>query len=181
MGLLEGKPEHEGEFRLDRYLVPILRKDEIEQYAEEIWAERCPEAANDQKLRRPYALAERMGLSVLRVPLYRRSDTRGILFFRGDTVLIHPEWPPGQKDDPPPAELQVDPNTIVINTRTDGGLWADLDIYHECIHYEWHYLFYRLQDMQNNDLKQLKKVRRVVVRDKGSEDPTAFKIGRAHV
>ena len=58
IGLLEGKPDHEGNWKLDKYLVPILRRDEIDEYAEEIWAERYPDAAKDQKLRRPHALTD---------------------------------------------------------------------------------------------------------------------------
>ena len=147
IGLLEGKPEHEGEWKLDKYLVPILRRDEIDEYAEEIWAEHCPDAAKDQKLRRPRTLTDKLHLSVISLPLHNRGDTRSIIFFQESTVLIQPDRAPGEHDDPPPVEEHVPANTIVINTHNDGGMGNDLDIYHECIHYEWHYLFYRLQDM----------------------------------
>ena len=174
IGLLESKPEHEGEWKLDKYLVPILRRDEIDEYAEEIWAERCPDAAKDQKLRRPHALTDKMHLSVISLPLHKRGDTKSIIFFHEGTVLIQPDRAPGEHNDPPPVEEHVPANTIVINTHTEGGMGNDLDIYHECIHYEWHYLFYRLQDMHNNDLKQLKKVRRSAIKDKDTADPTYF-------
>ena len=174
IGLLESKPEHEGEWKLDKYLVPILRRDEIDEYAEEIWAERCPDAAKDQKLRRPHALTEKMHLSVISLPLHKRGDTKSIIFFHEGTVMIQPDRAPGEHNDPPPVEEHVPANTIVINTHTEGGMGNDLDIYHECIHYEWHYLFYRLQDMHNNDLKQLKKVRRSAIKDKDTADPTYF-------
>ena len=78
------------------------------------------------------------------------------------------------REDPSPVNEHIPANTIVINTHTDGALNCDLDIYHECIHYEWHYLFYRLQDMHNNDLKQLKMIRRSAVKDKGTTDPISF-------
>ena len=173
-GLLEDMPEHDGAWKLDKYLVPILRQDEIDEYAEEIWFARYPEAAKDQKLRRPLALIEKMNLSVISLPLYKRSDTRCILFFREGTILIQPDRAPGEHDAPPPFEEHVPANTIVVNTHAEGGLGNDLDLYHECIHYEWHYLFYRLQDMHNNDMQQLKKVCRSSIKNKDTADPTYF-------
>lgn len=115
-----------------------------------------------------------MHLSVISLPLHKRGDTKSIIFFHEGTVLIQPDRAPGEHNDPPPVEEHVPANTIVINTHTEGGMGNDLDIYHECIHYEWHYLFYRLQDMHNNDLKQLKKVRRSAIKDKDTADPTYF-------
>ena len=106
-----------------------------------------------------------MHLSVISLPLHKRGDTKSIIFFHEGTVLIQPDRAPGEHNDPPPVEEHVPANTIVINTHTEGGMGNDLDIYHECIHYEWHYLFYRLQDMHNNDLKQLKKVRRSAIKE----------------
>ncbi len=173
-GLLENKPEHEGEWKLDKYLVPVLRRDEIDEYAEELWADICPDAAKDQKLRRPHTLTEKLHLSVVKLPLYKRGDTRSIIFFREGTVMVRTDRMPGDHDEPPPIEQHIPANTIVINSHSDSGMSNDLDIYHECIHYEWHYLFYRLQDMHNNDLKQLKKVRRSAIKDKNAADPTYF-------
>ena len=36
-----------------------------------------------------------------------------------------------------------------------------MDVYHECIHFDWHFMFYRLQDMHSNDIRQLKMIRKV--------------------
>lgn len=160
IGLLESKPEHEGEWKLDKYLVPILRRDEIDEYAEEIWAERCPDAAKDQKLRRPHALTEKMHLSVISLPLHKRGDTKSIIFFHEGTVLIQPDRAPGEHNDPPPVEEHVPANTIVINTHTEGGMGNDLDIYHECIHYEWHYLHHRRTESGHTVWRDLRRRQR---------------------
>lgn len=173
-GLLENKPDHDGEWKLDKYLVPVLRRDEIDQYAEDIWARHFPEAANDPKLRKPRDLAEKLHLAVTNVPLYKRGDTRSIIFFHDATVMAQENREPGEHEDPPPHEVQVKANTIVLNTHSEGGYGFELDIYHECIHYEWHYLFYRLQDMHNNDLKQLKMVKRSAIKDKDTSNPVHF-------
>ena len=53
---------------LDDYLVPFLRKDEIEAGAEALMEKYYPEALGDLKTRKAYFLAERMGLSVMTLP-----------------------------------------------------------------------------------------------------------------
>lgn len=173
IGLLEEMPDHEGAVKLDKYLVPILRRDEIDQYAEDIWANHYPEAVNNPKLRRPRDLAERLHLSVVTVPLYKQGNTRSIVFFHDAGVMVLDNSEPGEHKDSYHEE-PIKANTIVLNSRTDGSYSYDLDIYHECIHYEWHYLFYRLQDMHNNDVKQLRMVRRSAVKDKDPANPVRF-------
>lgn len=80
----------------------------------------------------------------------------------------------GADDDLPPKCVRVPENTIVVNTNTEKSMSSELDIFHECIHYDWHYMFYRLQDMHNNDISQLKTMR--IVREKGkyTENPLAW-------
>ena len=53
IGKLSDKPEHEENWKLDKYLVPVLRRDEIDKYSEAMWEDYLPEAAKDGKLRRP--------------------------------------------------------------------------------------------------------------------------------
>ena len=53
-----------------------------------------------------------------------------------------------------------------------GGIIAEG--IHECIHFEWHYMLLRLQNMHNNDIHQLKKVRRATIKDQDAADPTEF-------
>ena len=174
LGLLEERPEHDGAWKLDKHLVPVLRRDEIDQYAENIWAEHYPEAAKDPKLRVPHDLAEKLHLSVISLPLYGRGDTRSVLFFRDETVKVTVDRKPGEQEPTPPREEKVKTKTIVLNTNTAGCLGYELDIYHECIHHEWHYLFYRLQEMHNNDVKQLKMVRASLNKGKDPSNPVQF-------
>ena len=51
-------------WKLDKYLVPVLRRDEVDRYSEAIWTEYLPEAAKDGTKRRSGALAEKMGVKV---------------------------------------------------------------------------------------------------------------------
>lgn len=79
-GYLQDKPERDM-WMLSSYLVPILRKDEVEQGAEELLLRYCPRALEDMKEHDAYLLAARMGLQVERYPLYRKKGTLSMLFF----------------------------------------------------------------------------------------------------
>ena len=174
IGRLSDKPEHEECWKLDKYLVPVLRRDEIDRYTEEVWEERYPEAAGDGKLRNPRELASRMKLGIMELPLYRQKSIKGMIFFRESKVMTQQDRLPGAHEDPPPQEVKVPAMTVVLNSHADSSFDFDLDIYHECIHYDWHYLFYRLQDMHNNDVKQLRMVKRTVLKDQDLANPVEF-------
>ena len=102
IGLMDNKPLHDEAWKLDKYLVPILRRDEIDENAEELWALRYPEALKDPSLRTPHNLAEKLHLSIIQKRLYQRRDTRSILFFHEGTVLVQDDWDIGHHEPPPP-------------------------------------------------------------------------------
>ena len=140
----EDRPERS--FRkLDRFLVPILREDEIESSAEELW-ENCLPEIRDPKDRTARMLAEALGLTVRELRLHGQNHVRSILFFREGSVSVQEESRPGEEVFPLPVNVRIEAGTILLNTaaRTED---ANLDILHECIHYEWHLLFYRLQKL----------------------------------
>lgn len=174
MGRLEEKQEHEECWKLDKYLVPVLRRDEIDKYSEAMWEQYYPAAAKDQRLRNPRELAKKMGLSIINIRLYKRNHIKGIIFFRESTVLMQPERLPGEREEVPPQEITIPAMTIVLNSHADSTYDYGLDTYHECIHSDLHYLFYRLQDMHNNDTKELKLVKKTAVNDRDYSNPIEF-------
>ena len=133
--------------KLDRFLVPVLREDEIESAAEELWEAFLPEI-RDPKQRTARMLAEKMGLSVRELRLHGRNHIRSTLFFREGTVSVQEEMLPGEDVFPLPVNRVIEAGTILLNTaaRTED---RNLDILHECIHYDWHLLFYRLQKLMS--------------------------------
>ncbi|MBQ8617529.1 MAG: helix-turn-helix transcriptional regulator, partial [Clostridia bacterium] len=161
-GFLQDKPERDM-WMLSSYLVPILRKDEVEQGAEELLLRYCPKALESSRERDAYLLADRMGLKVERYPLYRKNGTLSILFFCEGEVTAEKQDDEGRNLDVP-YTVSVPAGTIVINTNVVHKDCCQLEIYHECIHYDWHYMFFRLQDMHNSDVNTL-KTKRVVVQD----------------
>ena len=172
--LLEDKQDFGDCWKLDKYLVPILRRDEIDNYSEKIWEAYDPAAAKDGKLRNAKDLAKKMGLSLAFHRLYKQSNTKAMILFHDACIQIQPEQPSGERELPPPQEVPVKANTIILNTNSQHLYDQALTIYHECIHFEWHYMFYRLQNMHNNDIHQLKKVRRATIKGQDAADPTEF-------
>lgn len=162
-GLLSLLPERPYR-RLDSYLIPILRKDEIESGSEELLLKYCPKALEDVSEHSPFVLAQRMGLKVERLPLYKKARTLSMLFFCPGTVTVQQE-PAEQDDEPPkPYEVTIPGDTILINTRAVHKDYCQLEIFHECVHYDWHFMFYRLQHMHNNDINAL-RTKRIVITD----------------
>ena len=141
-------------WKLDRFLVPILRDDEIETGAERLWEGLLPEA-KEPKDRSARLLAEKLGLTVIEKRLHCQNRTRSILFFRAGTVSVQEEKLPGDNCFPLPVTFPVPAGTILLNTAARSES-RDLDILHECIHYEWHLLFYRLQKLMSTNPAEIR-------------------------
>lgn len=144
----EDKPERSF-WKLDRYLVPVIRDDEIETGADRLW-ETCLPDLKDPKERKARLLAESLGLKVVKARLHARNRTRASLFFQAGTVTVQEEKKAGDDLFPSPVPLQVSAGTILLNDAAHTES-EDLDILHECIHYDWHLLFYRLQRLASTD------------------------------
>lgn len=168
-GYLQDKPERDM-WMLSSYLVPILRKDEVEQGAEELLLLHCPKALEDMKEHDAYLLAARMGLQVARYPLYKKKGTLSMLFFCDGEIMAEKQDEEGCGLDIP-CSVSIPAGTIVINTDAVHKDCCQLEIYHECIHYDWHYMFFRLQDMHNSDVNLLKTKRIVVQNDRVPANP----------
>ena len=154
VGLPDACPEREL-WKLDRFLVPILRHDEIEDGADRLWKEKLP-LAKDLKQRDGAALAAAMGLNVVRLRLCGKKGVRCILFFDDGCVPVAEEQPRGCPAPLPPRIVRVQAGTIVVNSAVLPGHDVSEHIFHECAHYEWHLLFFRLQRMASSDVSSMK-------------------------
>lgn len=168
-GLLVDKPPRDY-WMLSNYLVPLLRKDEVEKGAEELLLRYCPDALTNQEERNAYILASRMGLAVERLSLYKQKGTLSMLFFSDSIVQVADEDENGNPSDFP-REVMIPAGTILINTDAVHKDYCQLEIYHECIHYDWHFMFFRLQDMHNSDIRALRTRRIVITSDKAPTNP----------
>lgn len=153
---------YEGEapdgWMLTDYLIPILRKDEIEEGAEALLRRFYPDALVEPEKKSAFVLAEQMGLQIMELPLHKRNRTRSILFFCEGEVSTKGKNEP---EEIRPKVVRVPGNTIVLNTNAARREQCQMDVYHECIHYDWHFMFYCLQEMHSNDVHQLRKKKKV--------------------
>lgn len=140
--------------RLDDHLVPILNRDETEADAEQLWETLLPGAVTPAE-RTAEALASALGLSVRSLRLAGEAGTKAALFFRDGQVLVQPDKERGAEGVPPPVPVPVAAGTIVLNTAVRHPEGASLDVLHECVHYEWHLLFYRLQRLASTRAEEI--------------------------
>ena len=166
--LVPGTPSRNGFIMLSPFLIPYYRNPDIERQANELWRRYLPEALQDPAKRDAAELADRMGLKVIRLPLYNRKDTGSILFFREDVLVVRDINAPLNT---PPDLVRIGADTIVINTNTTWHNYPQYDTFHECIHYEEHYLFYRLQGLPCNDTLKIKRRRVPVSKEPADQAP----------
>lgn len=155
---------------LSSYLVPIFTNKQMDAEAEAIWAIYLPEALHDHGKRSAVALANKMGLSIEYHPVYKHKNTSSILFFEEGELI---EWDEHAENasETEPKTVTIPAKTIVINTNAVQRQYSGFNIYHECVHYEEHYLFYRLQKMGNNDPETIKTQKIKVTKDVKINDP----------
>ena len=168
---------HRGEkpgVRLDDYLVPVFGWEDVEKEAEQIIFQIAPEGLQDPQWLHPGLFAERLGLRLLHLPLYRRPRTASILFFGPGEALTASEE---DGDKAPPVPVQVEANTIVINSRCIGKERGA--VFHECFHFMEHRLFFHLQRLRGSDVARLGQWKPVAL-EKNGRSPIEWIEWRAH-
>ena len=130
---------------LDECLIPVIPKSEMEREAERILEKHgMGTFVTDTGRVEGRELARRMGLTVVPVRLSKASRIRGELYLHDTYVRVYQE-------DGMPDYIEVKAGTILydpIACRTAERI--EETIIHECIHYELHWLFYRLQREYND-------------------------------
>ena len=160
--------------KLDEYLVPVYKWDDIEEESENIIFHTISEGLSDAKWLQPGLLAERLGLNIVYLPLYKRPRTASILFFGPGEVLTAAD----SEEKLEPIPVKVNGNTIVLNTRKPG---QERDaIFHECFHYVEHRLFFQLQQLHNTDISYMAKWKPVELK-KDERSPIEWIEWQAHI
>lgn len=168
---------HRGEkpgVRLDDYLVPVFGWEDVEKEAEQIIFQVAPEGLQDPQWLHPGLFAERLGLRLLHLPPYRRPRTASILFFGPGEALTASEE---DGDKAPPVPVQVEANTIVINSRCIGKERGA--VFHECFHFMEHRLFFHLQRLHCSDVARLGQWKPVAL-EKNGRSPIEWIEWQAH-
>ena len=166
IGPISELPEQNATIRLSPFMVPYMYGYELDRECENILEDYLPGSITDPKKRDAEKLAERYGLSILYLPVHDEFENGSILFFAAGKLAVKEE-DRGRKymrkedreredKENPPKEVYIPANTILVNTNVIKKEYAAFSIFHECIHYEFHYLFFRLQQMYSNDFRKVK-------------------------
>lgn len=130
---------------LDECLIPVIPKSEMEHEAVRILEKNAMGAFVTETGRvEGRRLAKHMGLSVLPARLSKASRIRGELYLHDTFVRVY-------REDGTPDYIEVKAGTILydpVACRTAERI--EETIIHECIHYELHWLFYKLQREYND-------------------------------
>ena len=154
--LLDECPEREGWTKLSKYLVPIFSYDDMELQVQNMLKAYLGEiAVTAYQPRAAWKLAKAMELQISSAPLFKNRRTEAILFFQEG--IARAERQVG--DETVMEEMVIPAKTILLNSNAKSFQRADSDgreIFHECIHYEWHTMFFTLQALHSADLRLLK-------------------------
>ena len=161
-------PEYDrkGMLQLSPFLIPYFSPRELDSECEAILREFMPEALTDPKLRNAAKLAEAMGLQIFHYPIHEHKSVDSIIFLIDDTILVDDKNVFAE-----PKTVSVQANSIVINLNNIKRDYSAFNIFHEIMHFYEHYLFFRLQEMHNNDITQLKTQTIEVAADDKVENP----------
>ena len=166
---------------LSKYLLPVKKNKKVDQIAEEMWEEYCKEALFDPGMRNAEMLAEKMGLNIIHCPVYEHRGVDSIVFFKEDVLSLGLDRTEKTSDGkkrrkktkkPKPETIPAD--TIVINSNKICRDYSAFNIYHECYHFKNHYMFYRLQELASNDLRQVPMKEILVKKGEVVKDPVYF-------
>lgn len=143
--------------KLSKHLVPVLSYDEMEvmvmdmlrlYVGEHAVREFQPDGANQ--------LAAAMGLSIMHISLYGNRHTSAILYLKdGIARSVTSRGIDAGTEREDYKEVCVPAKTIVVNDNVVHQGDTEKSIYHECCHYEWHSMFYELQELHTADLRLL--------------------------
>lgn len=146
-------PEHNLP-KLTKYLVPVLTYDEMEGLVMDMLRKYLGEEAKlTDRETGSRQLAEAMGLRVMNVSLHKSKGVAAVLYLKEGTARVI-RADAREEDDF--EDITVPEKTILLNDDRQYPGDPDGDIYHECGHYEWHSMFYELQELHASDLRLLK-------------------------
>ena len=144
--------------KLDKYLIPIVNNEEIEDAGEAMWMKYDKSVFVHPEAKNPWNLMERMKLNLLQHRFFKAPKVHSSLFFDDGELLIQkydPASPAGHK--PASGTVQIPANTVVLNTSVTTYDERMADMYHECYHAENHAMFFRLQKMIQTDTSKVKR------------------------
>ena len=125
----------------DRWLLPLLRREDYPRMAERMLRAYYPEALRGTRPVNAFTLARRMGLRVYRARLEPGSRVQGRVFFAPAAVSVRD--PDGHL-----TETAVEAGTVLLNRDLCPDRETEAaTLVHECVHYCLDRHFFRLQQL----------------------------------
>ena len=142
---------------MSKYLVPVLSYDEMEFMVHEMLTKYLGQnAVKTYQEDGASRLAAAMGLQIMHLSLHKNHYTSAVLFLKQGTLeVVDVDLLDSVPDDEAFREITIPAKTIVLNDNAFPSSDVEQDIYHECGHYEWHSMFFELQELHSADLRQL--------------------------
>lgn len=138
--------------RLSDSLVPIMRKEDLENVADDFLKKYYPEARLQPMWVDPIKLAERMGLTVICHPISEDGTVFGQIYFRdAEATLYDEKMGKNMRQTAHPGTVIVDPN---VAFQRNLGAYNNT-IVHECIHWAYHKKTFTLEQLFNEDASRL--------------------------
>lgn len=122
-------------------LVPYIKKEEMDEYAENLLKKHYPEVLND-KILSPYDFAEKLGLKIEKIN-FNDSKCMGAIHF--DDVYVK------TKDG---KSKRFPPNTIFVSRKFNEKR-TNFTIMHECVHYLLHIKCFFMERLYNKDARHI--------------------------
>lgn len=139
--------------RLSDSLVPVMRKEDLEQVADEFLNKYYPEARLQPMWIDPVKLAERMGLTVICHTISSEGTVFGQIYFReAEATLYDEKTEQTIKQKVSPGTIIVDPN---VAFQRNLGAYNNT-IVHECVHWEYHKKAFALEQLFNEDASRIR-------------------------
>ena len=160
-----------GLIKLESYLIPVMTNKQLDEFGEEMWMMYDKDAYYNRGLRSPAKLANLMGLNVLNLPVHDSKGLKSTMFFKESRIYVKSK---DEDDDSEPRPFIVPANTIVVNTNVILSDYSEFYIYHECIHYELHYLFFASQDAYYSSISDFPTKTKIVREYEEVKDPIHF-------
>lgn len=138
--------------QLSDYLVPIIRKEELDAVATSFLQQYYPEALAVPTSIDIDVLTERMGLTVRQEHLTKNSSLFGQVFFAESIVSCYDRQAGKYKQVPvEQGTILVDPNVFFMYTF---GTYRST-VVHECVHWALHRRFFELEKLYNPEAKSI--------------------------
>jgi hypothetical protein len=142
-----GKENH-----LSEYLVPIIRKDQLDDAAEAFLKKYYPKALAEPMAIPAREVAKRMGLDVQEVHITKTCSIFGQTYFSDCEIQYY------DSDDGLYKSLNVKRGTILVDPnvyfmRNVGSM--NNTIIHECVHWDLHKKFFELEKLYNKEARSI--------------------------